>query len=183
MMVGLRRLLTLFVVVATVVIDVVVDAADNDDDDGEAGGLGWQNLGVSLESNYCPLSYDATLTITARRPRILQLPTTVARMNNTRHGCYTPRQDFYPMVHFAVSLVRVGLVQPSVFGSARPDLNTMMNAREDHEDATAHCCAECGISLKTCNSCKIVKYRNAACQLKQWLKHKKRCKLRAAELT
>jgi len=58
-MVGLRRLLTLFVVVATVVIDVVVDAADNDDDDGEAGGLGWQNLGVYLESNYCPLSYDA----------------------------------------------------------------------------------------------------------------------------
>ena len=41
--------------------------------------------------------------------------------------------------------------------SARPDLNTTMNAREDHEDAMAHCCAECGnmagegVSLKTCN--------------------------------
>jgi hypothetical protein len=52
-MVGRRLLLTLFVVVAT----TVVDAADNDGDGEEeavsigGGGLGWQNLGVSLEPN------------------------------------------------------------------------------------------------------------------------------------
>jgi hypothetical protein len=67
-MVGLRRLLlTLFVVVATVAVDLVVDAADNDGDCAEEavsigrGGLGWQNLGVSLEPN-CLISKDFAYT-------------------------------------------------------------------------------------------------------------------------
>jgi tetratricopeptide (TPR) repeat protein len=52
----------------------------------------------------------------------------------------------------------------------------------------SHCCAECGkeegggISLKTCMSCKSVKYCNPACQRSHWPTHKKDCKLRAAEL-
>jgi hypothetical protein len=49
-----------------------------------------------------------------------------------------------------------------------------------------HCCAECGndggVSLKTCKSCKLVKYCNAKCQRNHWPKHKKQCKVRAAEL-
>jgi hypothetical protein len=48
------------------------------------------------------------------------------------------------------------------------------------------CCADCGMnggaSLKTCTSCKIVKYCNADCQRNHWLQHKKICKRRAAEL-
>ena len=52
--------------------------------------------------------------------------------------------------------------------------------------ATAHCCANCGaeggISLKACKSCMHVKYCNAECQKNHWPKHKKQCKLRAAEL-
>ena len=48
------------------------------------------------------------------------------------------------------------------------------------------CCAECGeeggVSLKMCQSCMLVKYCNAACQRNHWPKHKKDCKLRAAEL-
>ena len=56
----------------------------------------------------------------------------------------------------------------------------------DRADATAHCCAECGVaggvSLKACKSCIQVKYCNAECQRNHWPKHKKPCKLRAAEL-
>ena len=48
------------------------------------------------------------------------------------------------------------------------------------------CCAECGaeggVSLKVCKSCMQAKYCNATCQHKHWPKHKKDCKLRAAEL-
>ena len=49
------------------------------------------------------------------------------------------------------------------------------------------CCAECGkeeggVSLKTCTSCKLVRYCNAKCQRNHWAKHKKTCKQRAAEL-
>jgi hypothetical protein len=60
--------------------------------------------------------------------------------------------------------------------------NTGMN-----EDATAHCCAECGkeqggVSLKTCKSCMSVKYCNPECQKNHWAIHRKDCKLRAAEL-
>ena len=58
----------------------------------------------------------------------------------------------------------------------------------DHNlgDATVRCCAECGeeggASLKTCKSCKLVKYCNADCQKNHWPKHKKECKRHAAEL-
>ena len=59
----------------------------------------------------------------------------------------------------------------------------------DHQhlgDATAHCCAECGkeggATLKVCKSCMFAKYCNANCQRNHWKKHKKECKLRAAEL-
>ena len=51
------------------------------------------------------------------------------------------------------------------------------------------CCAECGseegsgvISLKTCKACMVVSYCNPTCQKNHWSKHKKECKLRAAEL-
>ena len=58
----------------------------------------------------------------------------------------------------------------------------------NRNDATVHCCAECGsmaeedASLKACKSCMLVKYCNADCQRKHWPKHKKECKQRAAEL-
>jgi hypothetical protein len=38
------------------------------------------------------------------------------------------------------------------------------------------------LSLKACTACKLVKYCNAKCQRNHWPKHKKICKLRAAEL-
>ena len=49
------------------------------------------------------------------------------------------------------------------------------------------CCAECGekegsVTLKACKSCWLVKYCNAKCQKNHWLRHKKICKQRAAEL-
>ena len=56
----------------------------------------------------------------------------------------------------------------------------------DHEDATARCCAECGeeggVSLKMCKACMHARYCSAACQRNHWPKHKKQCKFRAAEL-
>ena len=52
--------------------------------------------------------------------------------------------------------------------------------------AMTHFCAECGVaggvSLKTCKSCKLVRYCNANCQKNHWSKHKKKCKERATEL-
>ena len=56
----------------------------------------------------------------------------------------------------------------------------------NHDDAIAHCCAECcekgGFSLKACKSCMQVRYCNAECQKNHWPMHKAACKLRAAEL-
>ena len=47
-------------------------------------------------------------------------------------------------------------------------------------------CADCGeeggVNLKACKACMLVKYCNANCQRNHWPKHKKQCKLRAAEL-
>ena len=39
-----------------------------------------------------------------------------------------------------------------------------------------------GVSLKACTACVLVKYCNVNCQRNHWPKHKKECKLRAAEL-
>ena len=48
------------------------------------------------------------------------------------------------------------------------------------------CCAECGVaggvSLKVCKSCMFVRYCNAKCQKDHWSKHKRDCKIRAAEI-
>ena len=56
----------------------------------------------------------------------------------------------------------------------------------DRENATTQCCAECGeeggVSLKTCKACMHARYCSAECQRNHWPKHKKQCKLRAAEL-
>ena len=56
----------------------------------------------------------------------------------------------------------------------------------NNHNATTHCCAECGVNggigLKVCKSCMTVRYCNANCQRNHWPKHKKDCKLRAAEL-
>jgi TPR repeat protein len=67
------------------------------------------------------------------------------------------------------------------------DQGSKANDRED-DATTTNCCAECGkaeggdVSLKTCKSCKTVKYCGATCQRNHWSTHKKLCKLRAAEL-
>jgi tetratricopeptide (TPR) repeat protein len=57
----------------------------------------------------------------------------------------------------------------------------------NRNDATVHCCAECGkddgdVSLKACGACMRVRYCNAVCQKSHWLKHKIECKQRVAEL-
>jgi hypothetical protein len=65
-------------------------------------------------------------------------------------------------------------------------INERSDTMNEREDATANCCAECGVvggsSLKVCKPCMSVKYCNAACQRKHWATHKKLCKQRAAEL-
>ena len=47
-------------------------------------------------------------------------------------------------------------------------------------------CADCGeeggASLKVCKSCMLVSYCNAKCQKNHWSKHRRDCKIRAAEL-
>ena len=56
----------------------------------------------------------------------------------------------------------------------------------NHDNAIAHCCAECGqeggVSLKVCKPCMQVRYCNAECQHKHWANHKAACKLRAAKI-
>ena len=53
------------------------------------------------------------------------------------------------------------------------DLNTVARCAE---------CDEGGAGLKTCKSCKEVKYCSVACQRRHWPRHKKECKQRAAKL-
>ena len=59
---------------------------------------------------------------------------------------------------------------------------------EDLVDDNIPRCANCdikedeGIKLKTCTSCKSVRYCGSKCQREHWPKHKKACKQRAAEL-
>ena len=46
-------------------------------------------------------------------------------------------------------------------------------------------CAACGkadVSLKSCKACKLVKYCGVDCQVSHRSKHKKACRIRAAEL-
>jgi uncharacterized protein YggL (DUF469 family) len=65
-------------------------------------------------------------------------------------------------------------------------VNALLGARIEINERKARC-AECGedegvVNLKSCKSCMQVMYCNAKCQKKHWAKHKKLCKLRAAEL-
>jgi hypothetical protein len=79
-----------------------------------------------------------------------------------------------------------------------PNLSGPSDGCCDQNDSTVNTmaqrqsyCADCGseegvggdvVSLKMCKSCMNVKYCNAKCQKNHWPKHKKECKLRAAEL-
>ena len=53
------------------------------------------------------------------------------------------------------------------------DLNTVARCAE---------CGEGGAGLKTCTSCKDVKYCSVTCQRLNWPSHKKECKQRTAKL-
>ena len=59
-------------------------------------------------------------------------------------------------------------------------------AMSNRNDATVHCCAECGeeggATLKVCKSCMHARYCNATCRRNNWSKHKRDCKIHAAEL-
>jgi len=63
-----------------------------------------------------------------------------------------------------------------------------MNVNNRDDASMTHCCADCGkeeggvVNLKACKSCMDVKYCDTTCQHKHWPKHKKECKLCAAEL-
>ena len=63
----------------------------------------------------------------------------------------------------------------------------MMSAKQDTSNGMMSGCASCGaegddIQLMTCAACKSARYCSVACQRNHWPKHKKACKMRAAEL-
>ena len=63
----------------------------------------------------------------------------------------------------------------------------MMSAKQDTSNGMITGCAFCGaegddIQLMTCAACKSARYCSVACQRNHWPKHKKACKMRAAEL-
>jgi len=63
----------------------------------------------------------------------------------------------------------------------------MSSSNADTDDDTITICASCGKEgnsddMNTCNTCKSVKYCNAACKKKHRKKHKKACERRVAEL-
>ena len=57
-----------------------------------------------------------------------------------------------------------------------------MSTAGDNNFSQCAACGEGGDKLKTCKSCKLVKYCNATCQRAHWCEHKKECKKRAAEM-
>ena len=66
---------------------------------------------------------------------------------------------------------------------------SLLRMNDSRDNATAHCCAECGkaegggvASLKSCKPCMRVKYCNAECQHKHWPTHKAYCKIQAAKI-
>ena len=48
--------------------------------------------------------------------------------------------------------------------------------------STCAACGKAGDNLKTCTSCKQVKYCNVSCQRAHWRKHKKECRKHADTL-
>jgi len=64
-------------------------------------------------------------------------------------------------------------------------IGKLQKMNTDDEDYEVSVCANCGKednNLKTCTSCKLVKYCNRECQIAHRPQHKKECKKRAAEL-
>ena len=66
--------------------------------------------------------------------------------------------------------------------------SSVLRQREHTQTPTMDCCADCGsvagegVSLKACTSCMLARYCSPTCQRNHWPKHRKVCKLRAAEL-
>lgn len=59
---------------------------------------------------------------------------------------------------------------------------TVNNCVDDTKISMCAACGKVGDNLKTCTSCKQVKYCNRDCQKLHWPKHKKECRQRSASL-
>ena len=94
----------------------------------------------------------------------------------------------HPSVSVVVELVLGGMEIFSRQLCRRRKNGNIVVVERSKRMTTNSCCAECGeeeggaVSLKMCKSCMLVKYCNATCQRNHWAKHKKECKIRAAEL-